>query len=59
MRAARCCAARSGEDRHETQTFAAGSLCFAAAGFFASAWNSSYSTDHSDLWRIPSESGWL
>ena len=29
-----------------------------AAGFSAPAWSASYSTDQSDLWWIPNESGW-
>jgi hypothetical protein len=33
-------------------------IAFATAGFYSPAWSSSYSTDFSDLWWIPSESGW-
>ena len=33
-------------------------IVLALAGFVSPAWSSSYSADQSDLWWIPSESGW-
>lgn len=33
-------------------------LLFAAMGFVAPAWATSFTTDQSDLWWVPAESGW-